>query len=149
MSVLFQQECTCIGGKDTNPCLAMNCPLLRGTGWVTAVVDEASMVGLAAGINHQVRLECEEVVVGDGVLLGLLQSLQAHAPVKNLTDILHHKVTFREVMLCLKPPTASASMEGLRVGDLLLAHTLVATAASDWTVGGTALNEEVSVNAVG
>ena len=58
-------------GKNPNPRFPIDSPLLGFAVRAAAVVDEAGVVGLAAGIDHQVALKSEKVEVANITLLRL------------------------------------------------------------------------------
>lgn len=122
-----------LDSEDTDPSLPSNRPFLCCTVWITAVVDEPSMVRLIAGIDDEVTLESEQIEISDGFFLRFLQSLLAHSLVKDLSDILYDKITLSDIVSTLQSPASCGCVEWVRGGRLLLADALVLAGISDRT----------------
>ena len=134
--------------KYPNPGFAIDRPLLGLTVGTAAVVDEAGVVGLAAGINHQVALKREKVEVGDVALLRLSEPIQTHGHVQDFPNVLHHKISLFDIMSGFESPAPPTSVKGDCVCRLLLSDPLVLTLVSSRTGFGVTFNQEGSVNAV-
>ena len=148
-------KCQLCAGLDiliseySNPGLSLHSPLPCLTVGVAAVVDEAGLVGFLPSIDDQALVECEHVEVVGVALMRSLDSLLAHFHVKNLTDVLDHKIANGQILVGFQAPPPTSCVERYCLGILTLLHALVLTESADGAVSWVAFDVNGSVDTGG